>query len=222
MLGRASAAITGCSRTPACARRSPTPSQDCARRSPTRSPGCSRRPARSARRSPARLARRPSRRARRPRARCEGHAGLARLWTAARRASKTRCRRCSRLSLMVVRTYLCHSKPSLPLRLPNMAVLLQAFRYRWAAHRGGAPLGPREPRCGRIVAQMGRQNGPPINTASASALLPRCGSARAASAERCSVHFGCTAQAGPLAPKSMLKPPRCGWGKVVQSEAILL
>src|SRR4051794_7261669 len=74
---------------------------------------------------------------------------------------------------MVVRTYLCHSKPSLFLRLPNMAVLLQAMRYQWAAH-GRCRLTDAwgTPRCGRIVARMGRQEPPPINTTSAPAVLP--------------------------------------------------
>ena len=80
----------------------------------------------------------------------------------------SRCRRCSRLSLIVVRTYLCHSKPSLLLApaehgCPPASVSIP----RWAARRrradadGSATL---RPNCGA----MGRQNRPPINTGSAS------------------------------------------------------
>ena len=62
-------------------------------------------------------------------------------------------------------------------------VLLQAFRYRWAALPAGHALPDAEeaPRCGRIVARMGRQNRSPINTISTWPLLPRYGSDTAAS-----------------------------------------
>src|SRR6185503_10963045 len=66
-------------------------------------------------------------------------------WPAARRASRTRSRRCSRLSLMVVRIYLCHSKPSGLFRLPNMAVLPKAVvtRNDGPHRRRGAGMAPK-------------------------------------------------------------------------------
>ena len=71
------------------------------------------------------------RRTGRPRSLGERHAGRARLLDrGAPRLQNRARRRCSRLSLMVVRMYLCHSKPSGFFRLPNMAVLPQAVETR--------------------------------------------------------------------------------------------
>ena len=135
ILGRANAAISGCARiasfrpasTDAAAMKFQTAcAADPATPSPARAPSRAAAPA-----------------AREPWARA-APAALA-CWAAARRASRTRSRRCSRLSLTVVRIYLCHSNPSGLFRLPNMAVLPQAVETRnhWPPKPRGAATDPK-------------------------------------------------------------------------------